>query len=263
MFGKGSRYQNLDESSPVNAGGERLRGKELRYIPAAAGSYQHAVSEGDRLDLLAYKYYGDSTRWWQISDANPGHLFPTDLLDRAPVVGKRLSLVHATFQQRLALLLEDLRASGELISVENLPDDATGGDFLRSTIAVEYEPSDDTHAFVLGKLESQKIGFHLLDSRRWGGGDQGSRVVEAFSFDDVNAVADWHEMITALEDVDGVLNVRSRLMGVTLDVFYLETKVGDAEIVAVIEAKGFRLAGADALSSRIGARVVVPPNQIA
>jgi hypothetical protein len=263
MFGKGSRYQNLDESSPVNAEGERLRGKALRYIPVAPGSYQHAVSEGDRLDLLAYKYYGDSTRWWQISDANPEYLFPTDLLNAAPVVGKRLSLIHATFPQRLRLLREDLLASGKVLSVENLPDDAGGGDFLRSTIAVEYKPSDDTHAFVLRKLESEKIGFHLLDSRSWGsGGGPDSNVVEAFSFDDVDAITKWHEMITGLEDVDGVLNVRSRVLGVMLDVFYLETKVGDPQIVAVIEGKGFRLADTNALSSRIGARVVVPPNQI-
>jgi hypothetical protein len=263
MFGKGSRYQNLGESSPVNAEGERLRGKQLRYTPAAAGSYQHAVSEGDRLDLLAYKYYGDSTRWWQISDANPEYLFPTDLLACAPVVGKRLFLVHATFQQRLTLLREDLLASGKLISVENLPDDAGGGDFLRSTIVVEYKPSNSTHAFVLRKLESEKIGFHLLDSRKWSeGGGQDSNVFEAFSFDDVSAVTKWHEVIAGLEDIDGVLSVRSRVLGVTLDVFYLETKVGDPEIVAVIEGKGFRLAEANARSSRIGARIVVPPNQI-
>jgi hypothetical protein len=262
MFDKGSRYQKLDESSPVNAQGERLRGKELRYIPAPAGSYQHAVSEGDRLDLLAYKYYGDSTRWWQISDANPEHLFPTDLLDGAPVVGKRLSLVHATFRQRLALLLEDLRASGRLTSVESLPDDAAGADFLRSTISVTYKPSDDAHAFVLQQLESEKIGFHLLDSRRWGGGGEDSNAVEAFSFDDVDAVAKWHEMIAGLGGIDGVLNVGSRVMGMTLDVFYLATKVSDPEIVAVVEDNGFRLAEANALASRVGARVVVPPNQI-
>lgn len=26
--------------------------------------------QGDRLDLLAYKYYGDSTKWWIIAHAN-------------------------------------------------------------------------------------------------------------------------------------------------------------------------------------------------
>lgn len=30
------------------------------------------VNSGDRLDLLASKYYGDVTFWWVIADANPG-----------------------------------------------------------------------------------------------------------------------------------------------------------------------------------------------
>src|SRR6266542_2938191 len=70
MFAKGSRYRNLPESSPVDADGERKRGKQLRLIAQPESQFLHAVQEKDRLDLLAYKYYGDPTRWWQIADAN-------------------------------------------------------------------------------------------------------------------------------------------------------------------------------------------------
>jgi copper chaperone CopZ len=263
MFTKGSRYQNLDESSPANAAGERLRGKNLRYTPDTAGSYQHTVREGDRLDLLAYKYYGDATRWWLISDANPEQLFPTDLLDRAPVVRKSFSVVHSTFRQRLALLRQDLLASGNLVALEDLYADQSGGDFLQTTIAVEYQPSSDAHAFVLQELASEKINFHLLESRAWRSGvEPDANIIEAFTFDDANAVAKWHELIAELANLYGVLGVRSRVLAATLDVVYVEPKVSNAEIVKLIEDKGFVLAEVSALSSRVGARIVVPPNQI-
>ena len=31
----------------------------------------HMVTDRDRLDNLAYQYYGDPTQWWQIAQANP------------------------------------------------------------------------------------------------------------------------------------------------------------------------------------------------
>src|SRR5262245_57562252 len=114
MFIKGSRYRNLPESSPVNALGERLRGKELRFIRRLSGRFLHTVSDSDRLDLLSFKYYGDTTRWWQIADANPEFAFPTDLLDRGPAVEETFVLAHAGFAERYRGLLFDLQAFGEV-----------------------------------------------------------------------------------------------------------------------------------------------------
>jgi nucleoid-associated protein YgaU len=34
---------------------------------------------GDRLDVLAYKYYGDAQKWWVILDANPRYMTPWDI----------------------------------------------------------------------------------------------------------------------------------------------------------------------------------------
>src|SRR5258707_892578 len=85
MFAKGSRYRNLTQSSPVNGRGGRLRGTDLRLIEPTSGQFLHTVRDRDRLDLLAYKYYADPTRWWQICDANPQFAFPNDLLDRGPL----------------------------------------------------------------------------------------------------------------------------------------------------------------------------------
>src|SRR5690242_1422136 len=100
MFDKSSRYARLTESSPVNADGERLRGKDLRIIPQSDGTFLHTVQSHDRLDLLALKYYGEPTRWWQISDANPDFPFPVDLLDRGPIYEETLGLFDEAADQR-------------------------------------------------------------------------------------------------------------------------------------------------------------------
>lgn len=41
------------------------------YIPPHPADTIHVVSEGDRLDLIAFKYYGDTQLGWVILDANP------------------------------------------------------------------------------------------------------------------------------------------------------------------------------------------------
>ncbi|MEV0536001.1 LysM domain-containing protein [Kitasatospora sp. NPDC050463] len=50
-----------------------------RFVPPTTGWYHHTVVEGDRLDLLAARYYGRADRFWLIADANPG-VDPEDLL---------------------------------------------------------------------------------------------------------------------------------------------------------------------------------------
>lgn len=40
---------------------------------------RHVVHEGDRLDLLAARYYNDPEMWWVIADANPEVFYPGDI----------------------------------------------------------------------------------------------------------------------------------------------------------------------------------------
>ena len=51
-----------------------------REIPLPAPSVVHTVGAGDRLDLLANRYFGDPFQYWRIADANPA-LAPEDVLD--------------------------------------------------------------------------------------------------------------------------------------------------------------------------------------
>ncbi|HYJ93740.1 MAG TPA: LysM domain-containing protein, partial [Vicinamibacterales bacterium] len=48
---------------------------------------EHVVVEGERLDLIAAKYLGDSEQFWRICDAN-GAVRPAEL----EVVGRRLRI---------------------------------------------------------------------------------------------------------------------------------------------------------------------------
>lgn len=39
----------------------------------------HTFTLGDRIDLIAYQYYGDPQLWWVIMDANPRYMTPWDI----------------------------------------------------------------------------------------------------------------------------------------------------------------------------------------
>ena len=80
MFFKGSRYKNIPEYSVMDASGKVSKAESLRWIPDTSGTFMHTIKESDRLDLLAYKYYGDAKKWWLICDANSEVFLPLDLL---------------------------------------------------------------------------------------------------------------------------------------------------------------------------------------
>ena len=56
------------------------KGKQYPNIPLSEFDVYVITTVGDRLDSLAYSYYGDSTLWWIIAAANnnttKGALFP-------------------------------------------------------------------------------------------------------------------------------------------------------------------------------------------
>jgi nucleoid-associated protein YgaU len=87
MFFKGSRYERVKDYVALDVRGNRNRVKGMRRIslprqrqpPSPKKPLTYIVKEGDRLDLLAYTYYGDPTKFWLICDANPT-MFPHELL---------------------------------------------------------------------------------------------------------------------------------------------------------------------------------------
>jgi phage tail protein X len=115
MFTKISRYSAVPGITVPDSQGRVLPAKDIRLLPAVTGTFQHLVSQGDRLDQLAYTYYGQPLDWWHISDANPGILSPLALLGDEPVTTIVLPVTPASGTPSSAGLLRGL---GALAGVE-------------------------------------------------------------------------------------------------------------------------------------------------
>jgi phage tail protein X len=64
-----SRYQT--SSNLKTAGGKRYKGTtKYPTIPLSFEDIYVYSTQGDRFDILAQQYYGDSSLWWIISSAN-------------------------------------------------------------------------------------------------------------------------------------------------------------------------------------------------
>jgi hypothetical protein len=88
MFAPGSRYERVPEADYLDAGGRTRPYKLLRPFPPAAPARQvHELADGERLDLVANRFYGDPEQFWRICDANR-HPRPDDL----EVVGTPLTI---------------------------------------------------------------------------------------------------------------------------------------------------------------------------
>lgn len=89
---KTSRYRAEPSVTGPDAHGRVTLARDGRMLPATAGTFRHVVSDGDRVDQLAEKYYGEPLAWWQICDANPQFLSPWALLGQEPVVTARFTV---------------------------------------------------------------------------------------------------------------------------------------------------------------------------
>lgn len=75
MLQNNSRYAEL----PVYNYNGRMIPATRRISREVQDGIYYTVIEGDTLDLLAYRNYGDERLWWVIADVNPGIKFPTQL----------------------------------------------------------------------------------------------------------------------------------------------------------------------------------------
>lgn len=86
---RGSRYQNTlvyihvqnGETHPTlvrNKSVPTLRRRTISKINSTEGIL-YTFQEGDRLDYLAYQFYGDPQLWWVILDNNPKYMTPFDI----------------------------------------------------------------------------------------------------------------------------------------------------------------------------------------
>ncbi|RKG93211.1 LysM peptidoglycan-binding domain-containing protein [Corallococcus terminator] len=70
---------------PLGAGGATVSLYMPRVAPRQATALLHKVAAGDRLDLLAQRYFSDPFQAWRIVDANPTFV-PESLLEPGTVL---------------------------------------------------------------------------------------------------------------------------------------------------------------------------------
>lgn len=82
-FPPNSRYNGLATLKLTRSNGHEIAYVARRFIPppeSLALAREHAVVQGERLDLLAARYLGDPEQWWKLADANVT-LQPEELTD--------------------------------------------------------------------------------------------------------------------------------------------------------------------------------------
>jgi len=80
MFLDKSRYAKIPKDQVTTFAGRKMMAIRLRRLPAPPAT-PVTVNQNDRLDLLAQRHLGDSTRFWHIADANT-KLAARDLVSR-------------------------------------------------------------------------------------------------------------------------------------------------------------------------------------
>jgi nucleoid-associated protein YgaU len=80
MIFPGSRYTATEVVELTGPDGVTRRSLAARRIPPAPGVLEYVVLDGERLDTLAARFYGDPRKYWLILDANPGEPDPLRLL---------------------------------------------------------------------------------------------------------------------------------------------------------------------------------------
>ena len=88
MFFRGSRYENIPDTSLVGKGGRTITYKRMRFIAKATVKPRISVKteRGDRPDLVAFRTVGDPEQFWRLCDLTLGRR-PVDLTARpgAPI----------------------------------------------------------------------------------------------------------------------------------------------------------------------------------
>jgi|SRR5215471_12793272 len=73
LFPPSSRYYGISTATITGPDGEVEIYLKRRFLPAIDGSVslqQHLVTEGERLDHIAFSFLADPEQFWRIADAN-------------------------------------------------------------------------------------------------------------------------------------------------------------------------------------------------
>jgi hypothetical protein len=88
LFPPTSRYNGLALASITQPDGTTVAYVRRRFIPppeSYAPIGEHAITQGERLDIIAARYLGDPELFWRICDANAA-LVPEELEQEGRIV---------------------------------------------------------------------------------------------------------------------------------------------------------------------------------
>ncbi len=83
MFDPESRYAEIANATWVSADDREITYKKRRFLPSGETLpvlTEVTVKEGDRLDLIAARSFGEALHSWRVADANNA-MNPRDLLE--------------------------------------------------------------------------------------------------------------------------------------------------------------------------------------
>lgn len=247
MFARSSRYRNLAEVHSVDRNGQPVVVVELRFTPETAGQFLHTVTDHDRIDLLAFRYYSDPSKWWQICDANPQFSYPPDLLDQRMAVEEQLVLTDTANAAQFGSLLADVNALARVRFQSNVP--------VAAEIIAIYNPSTVRQQIVdaIGLR-----GFRLLRSFSW---TVAQGTAESFTLEDPSLKARWAAMLAELRSMPGMATLVPDFAGSAIRIAYNSAILPRSGILLAISRNDLAVSPElSERSSRIGARIVVPPN---
>src|SRR3954462_3258031 len=72
MFFRGSRYENIADTTLTTKDGRTIRYKRMRLVPQGSSPPRlfTEVQQGERPDLLAFRTIGDPEQFWRLCDLN-------------------------------------------------------------------------------------------------------------------------------------------------------------------------------------------------
>jgi hypothetical protein len=142
VFSKISRYRNEPDVTSVDAAGRTLRSKQVPLVRVARGQFLHTLTDDDRPDRLAYKFYKQPRKWWRICDGNPEFMSPQALFGTGTTLDVRVP-VSATgtppWSSAQAALLAELGVSDVRVleEVELVPEQQLVGAELVTVLVGE------------------------------------------------------------------------------------------------------------------------------
>lgn len=81
MFPVTSRYYEIETTTLMTPDGQEITYLRRRFLPDGAKAIalsEHWVAQGERLDNISARYFGDPEQFWLIGDANNA-MWPDDL----------------------------------------------------------------------------------------------------------------------------------------------------------------------------------------